>query len=888
MNTQLNWHSLSNAEALKHAATTMHGLPQKEAGNRLTLHGNNSFTPGRRYSPLRRFLLQFNNTLIYILLGSAIVTGIMQHWTDTGVILCVVLINALIGFVQEHKAENALAAIRQLLSPHANVLRDGKPQMIDAALLVPGDIVLLTAGDKVPADIRLLTAHDLRIQESILTGESLDVEKSIQPVSVEAGLSERSCMAFSGTLITAGQGKGVVVATGIQTEIGRISQMLEQVEQTQTPLAIKLSRFSRWLAAIILCVAFATFLFGVYIYDLPVNEMFMVMIGIAVSSIPEGLPAVISITLALGVRTMARKNAIVRHLPVIEALGSATVICTDKTGTLTRNELAVSHVITAEHQFTVTGVGYMPEGKFLLDEKEIKITEYAAGHAMLHGATLNNDAVLSLQEGVWELNGDPTEGALMALALKAGHTREQLQNDYPRKDIVPFSAETRFMATLHQSEKGNIIYVKGAPEQLLSMCDRQLNSDDKTQPLNTHYWELQVSALAGRGERVLAIALKYTDAEQTKLNAQDVQSGLVLLGLFGITDRPREEAKPAIAECYRAGIAVKMITGDHKLTAAAIGKELGIKNSDKVLTGSELDRLSDQALSKVVEEINIYARMHPEHKLRLVKALKANGEIVAMTGDGVNDAPALKIADIGIAMGIQGTEVAKEASALVLADDNFASIVEAVAEGRNIYRNIRRTLQFMLVTDGAEGMTLLIALLAGFTLPITPLQILWVNMITAVTLSLAFAFTPHDPTVMRYPPLAPNAPFFPKSLLLAMFAHLGLLAFGTLGLFLYEIHETNDVAIARTIAVNALVGFQVYYLWGIFPARPQNRQWHRHYMPAIIASISIVPFQLCFTYTPWMQSIFATAPLSPMDWLKVSMVTSVIYVWLWIARLKTK
>lgn len=877
----IHWHNMTAPEALRQLAATPQGLTTEEAARRLTLYGANHFIAARKYSPLRRFLLQFHNILIYILLGAALVTGALQHWTDMGVILTVVLINALIGFVQESKAENALAAIRNLLSPHANVLRDGKALLLDAANLVPGDIIMLAAGDKVPADARLCAAHGLRIQESILTGESLDVEKSISEVPADAALGERASLAFSGTLVTAGQAEAVVVATGTETEIGRINNLLGEVKTPQTPLSLKLGKLSTWLAVIFLAVAFGIFLFGVYIRDLPVEEMFMVMIGIAVSAIPEGLPAVISIALALGVRTMARKNAIVRHLPVIEALGNTTVICTDKTGTLTRNELTVMHLVTAGHNFTVTGVGYMPEGKFMLDGKEIEITEDSVGHAMLHGAALNNDAVLNCKEGIWELNGDPTEGALMTMALKAGHTREQLNEEFPRKGLLPFSAETRFMATLHE-EKGskNIIYVKGAPEQLLSMCHTQLGNTNTEEKLDKDYWERQVASLAARGERVLAIARKYAAPIGAPLQDKHVESGLVLLGLFGIADRPREEAKPAIAECYGAGIAVKMITGDHKLTASSIGKELGIMNSDKVLTGNELDRLSDEALGPVVREINIYARMHPEHKLRLVRALQQSGEVVAMTGDGVNDAPALKMANIGIAMGKQGTEVAKEASALVLADDNFASIVRAIAEGRNIYRNIRRTIRFMLVTDGAEGLTLTIALLAGYTLPITPLQILWVNMVTAVTLSLAFAFAPHDPTAMQRPPLGKHSPFFTKQAIAAMLAQLGLLAFGTLGLFLYKTHTGTDPVAARTIAVNALVWFQIYYLWGIFPERAKATPWLRHYAPALFSSLGVLLLQFFFTYAPWLQALFATAPLSATAWVEIIFVTASIYLWL--------
>lgn len=876
------WHTLPLTEIYKQLATTDHGLSALEAEARLKVHGENMLQALPPVSAAVRFLRQLNNILIYILLASALITALMEHWTDMAVILCVIFINASIGFIQESKAEKALAAIRELLTAHASVLRDGQPHMMVATRLVPGDVVILTAGDKVPADLRLIDAHSLRTQEAILTGESLDVEKSTQSVAQETSLGERTCVAYSGTLVTAGQGKGVVVATAAYTEIGRIGAMLGEAEAPQTQLAIKLARFSRWLAALIVATASGVFLFGLYGRGLPMDEMFMVMIGIAVSAIPEGLPAVISITMALGVRAMARRSAIVRHLPVIEALGSVTVICTDKTGTLTKNELAVTDIVTAERSFCITGVGYSPEGRILFKDKEIMLAEYPTIRDIGCAALLNNDATLKLKKGVWELNGDPTEGALMAFARKAGHEENTLHETWPRQDVIPFSAEARYMATLHHNTDGaGIIYIKGAPEQILAMCDSQQSADGNDAPLVLDYWQAQVSALAKAGKRVLAVAHRHTTQEHRALCHEDIQDKLILLGLFGIMDTPREEARDAIAACLSAGIVVKMITGDHVLTASAVGEMLGLPDSTRVMTGADVEKLSDTALMNAVKEVNIYARMHPEHKLRLVKALQASGAVVAMTGDGVNDAPALKSADIGIAMGRQGTEVAKEASDLVLADDNFASIVHAVEEGRNIYRNIKKTIKFMLVTDGAEGLILLVAMLAGFTLPITPLQILWVNMVTAVTLSLAFAFAPHDPSVMRSTPLPPKLPLFSKPVVVTMLCHILLIAGGTIGLFLYEMKIATETALARTIAVNTVVFFQIYYLWGVFPLQ---RHW-TSLRPAVFTSVGVLLFQLAFTYIPWMQGIFATAPLNGMAWLKVITVSAVIFAWLWIERL---
>jgi calcium-translocating P-type ATPase len=873
-----SWHALESAEVLRALASDAHGLTGAEAESRLKLYGSNAVPVTRGTSVLQRVRRQFRDPLIYVLLAAGCVTAAMQHWTDTGVIAAVIVLNALVGFIQEQKAENALSAIRQLLSLNANVLRDGATHMIAAEQLVPGDIVMLTGGDKVPADVRLLSANSLRMQEAILTGESLDVEKSMLPVAAHASLGDRYCMAYSGTLVTAGQGKGVVVATAENTQIGQIGAMIGQVASPETPLTRKLARFSRVLAVWIVVLSAAIFCFGVTVRGLTASEMFMVMIAIAVSAIPEGLPAVISIILALGMRAMARRNAIVRHLPVVEALGGATVICTDKTGTLTKNELMVTDIIIREHAFDVTGVGYAPEGKILFEQQQISIEEHPALSVMGHAAILNNDATLCMTKGVWELNGDPTEGALLSFAHKAGYEAKATQAAWPRADVIPFSAEARMMATLHHGAGGSIIYVKGAPEEILAMCDHQRNGV-ADEPLDAAYWQEQVAVLARQGKRVLAVASGAASAQQQKLQPDALRGTLSMLGLFGIIDAPREQAKSAIAACLHAGIAVKMITGDHALTASAMGALLGIPSPTQVMTGMDMERLSDAALAQAVASIHIYARMHPEHKLKLVRALQVNGEVVAMTGDGVNDAPAIRMADIGIAMGRNGTEVAKEASDLVLTDDNFASIVHAIEEGRNNYTNIKRTIQFMLVTDGCEALTLILATLMGFALPITPLQILWVNMVTSVTLSLSFAFAPYDPDVMRQRPIRLSAPIFSRAAVGLFLVHALIISAGTIGLFLHEM-QTGDLSTARTVAIHTLVWFQIYYLWGMLCVQKKSSKGIKPYAPLIISTITIIALQLLLSYLPWMQRLFGTTPLDAAAWLKINAVAVTIAIWI--------
>jgi magnesium-transporting ATPase (P-type) len=635
----------------------------------------------------------------------------------------VVILNALIGFIQEGKAEKALEAIRTMLSNQATVLRDNKRKMIPADELVPGDIVFLQSGDKVPADARLLRIKDLRIDESILTGESVPVEKSVSPVDENATIGDRTCIVHSGTLVTYGQGTGVVIGTGDSTEIGHINEMLARVQPLTTRLIRQMAEFSHLLTIAILGLAAATFAFGILVRNHTASEMFLAGVGLAVAAIPEGLPAIITITLAIGVQRMARRRAIIRRLPAVETLGSVTVICTDKTGTLTRNEMTVRTVATANNLFDVSGGGYDPHGGFSVRGNEVISSDHPGLSELALASLLCNDASVSEDGGQWVLSGDPTEGALVTFALKTGLDSMYVNEEFPRLDVIPFESEHKFMATLHRDHAGHgFTYLKGAPERVLEMCNRQ-RSQGEDKPLDVAYWHKMIDEIAARGERVLAVATGLMENEQQGLSFSDVSGGMTLLGLCGIIDPPREEAIEAVRQCRSAGICVKMITGDHAVTAKAIGAQMGIGDGVTAVTGAELEGMSDEQLRETAKKVFVFARVSPEHKLRLVQALQAEGDVVAMTGDGVNDAPALKRADVGVAMGAKGTEVAKESAEMVLADDNFASITSAVEEGRTVFDNIKKAITFILPTNGGEAGIIIVAILADRLLPLTPIQI---------------------------------------------------------------------------------------------------------------------------------------------------------------------
>ncbi len=875
---RVSWHAMPLAEAFGRLDSRPEGLTADEARERLDRFGRNRLRPPPRRHPLRRLLAQFHNVLIYVLIGAALVTALLAHWVDTGVIVGVVLINAAIGFVQEGKAESALAAIRTMLSPQASVLRDGRRIVVPADVLVPGDIVFLQSGDKAPADLRLIRVKGLRLQEAALTGESLAVEKGVAPVPPAAPLGDRSSMAFAGTLVAAGQGTGIVAATGAATEIGRIGSMLVEVQTVVTPLLRHLATFGRWLTAAIVLAAAATFAFGVFVHGEPAGDMFMAAVGLAVAAIPEGLPAIMTITLALGVERMARRNAIVRRLPAVETLGSVTVACSDKTGTLTRNEMTVQTVATGRHLFEVTGAGYAPDGAFLLDGAEESIGDHPILRELARAALLCSDATLREADGDWIVHGDPTEGALLTVAMKAGLDPDFESKACPRTDVVPFESQHRFMATLHHDHEGHgFIYVKGAPERILEMCARQ-RGPAADEPLDADYWRRRMDDMASRGQRVLALAWKAVAAERADLLFADVEDGLTLIGLFGLADPPRVEAIAAVARCQAAGIRVKMVTGDHAGTARAVARRLGLLNADVVLTGSELDTLDDDRLAIVAREVDVFARTSPAHKLRLVRALQSAGEVVAMTGDGVNDAPALKQADVGVAMGLKGTEAAKEAAVMVLADDNFATIAHAVEEGRTIYDNLKKAIAYILPTSGGEAVVIVMAILLGLVLPITPVQILWVNMVTAVTLGLALAFEPPESDVMRRPPRRPDEPILSRLLLWRVAFVSAILVAGTFGLFLWAREHGADVATARTVAVNTLVMFEVFYLFNAryVLAPVLNRRGLFGSRAVLIAIGLVVVLQVLMTYAPPMQHLFGTRPLDAGTWIEIVAVASTV------------
>jgi Ca2+-transporting ATPase len=887
-----HWHHLPAEEVVQLMETDLEcGLDLFEVKHRQERFGPNVLTPRRGKSPLLRFLLQFNNPLIYILLAAAVITAVIKDPVDAGIILAVVLVNAVIGFVQEARAEKAIEALAQAMTAEAAALRSGQRLRLPAAELVPGDVVLLQAGDKVPADLRLIRSRDLRIAEASLTGESVPAEKATEgSLAPDTVLADRLNMAYASTLVTYGQGTGVVIATGDDTEVGRISQLISATQELETPLTRKMARFSRLVLYAILVLAGVTFLVGILRGQTAV-ETFTATVALAVGMIPEGLPAALTVTLAIGVSRMARRKAIIRKLPAVETLGSVTVICSDKTGTLTQNQMTVQQIVVNGACYEVTGTGYSPAGQILAGEHPVDLSaEPALAEVLLAGLLCNDGALIqgmpptegaaggASQGTGWQAQGDPTEVALLVSARKGGMGDDGVAG-LPRLDAIPFDSEHHYMATLHDAgaERPRPVYLKGAVEVLLERCSSALAASGETIPLDAGAIHRDAEEMAERGLRVLAFARGELPPAATSLGHEQVSAGLTYLGLQGMIDPPRLEAVQAVRACQEAGVRVKMITGDHALTAAAVARELGLAGPAEggsglppVLTGRALAEMKDAELIEAAEGTAVFARVSPEQKLRLVEALQVRGHVVAMTGDGVNDGPALKQADVGIAMGVTGTEVAKESADMVLTDDNFATIEAAVEEGRSVFDNLTKIIAWTLPTNLGEGLIIVLAILIGAILPILPIHVLWINMATAGVLGVVLAVELAEADIMRRPPRDPRAPILTAELIERVVVVGLLILAGAFGLFAWELSVGAGDAEARTAAVNMVIVIEIFYLLNcrsltrsMFQVGLLSNRW----VPAGV--IAMVLLQILFTYAPFMNRILYSAPIGIEAWGRI-------------------
>lgn len=882
------WHSMAVGEAVKLLETDISkGLSPIEVQARRDYYGLNQLTPKKGTPLWLRFLLQFHQPLVYILLAATIVTLFLQEWVDASVIFGVILINAAVGFMQESKALKALEALSRSMITSVSVVRDGREHYISSTELVPGDIVTISSGDKIAADMRLIYNRDLQVNESALTGESVPVEKKIEPVGPKTVLADRACMVYASTFATYGRGKAVVVATGDLSEVGRISELINTAENLDTPLTIKIANFSKYLLYVILGLSALTFLVGVA-RGQPYAEMFMAAIALAVGAIPEGLPAAVTITLAIGVARMAKRRAIIRKLPAVETLGSTSVICSDKTGTLTENKMTVQEIFSGNKIYNVSGVGYSFEGgitgiSWNSSDKSIALKE------CLTAGVLCNDSRIVERDKSFQVEGDPTEGALIVSANKARELFPKGLPSFSRKDSIPFESEYQYMATLHDLPDGKkIVYLKGSTEKIVAKCINQLNENGDIIPLDKDAVERQSENMAQKGLRVLAFALLNVPSDKETIGHKDITDSLTFLGLQSMIDPPRKEAIEAVKRCHSAGIRINMITGDHVLTAKAIAGKLNLsgninkKNAPKeivAISGKELEGISDTKLGDYIENVTVFARVTPEQKLRLVKAIQAKGHIVAMTGDGVNDAPALKQANIGIAMGITGTEVAKEAADMVLTDDNFASIEAAVEEGRCVFDNLKKFIVWTLPTNLGEALAIMVAVFAGITLPVAPVQILWINMTTALCLGMMLAFEPKESDLMLRPPNDPKTPIMTSGLVLRTFLIGLILAIGVFGLFFYERNKGLSVEEARTAAVGVLVIGELFYLFNcrsltrsVFSIGIFSNVW------ATAGVIIMITLQLIFTYVPAMNRFFHSAPITLDAWGRICLVGVCVYV----------
>jgi cation-transporting P-type ATPase F len=882
------WHSLPVEGVLDKIKTDPEaGLSSDAVEARRKSLGANQLTPKKQTPLWLRFLVQFHQPLIYILLIATAVTLLLQEWVDASVIFGVVIVNALIGFIQESKALKALDALSRSMTAHATVVRNGKEEKVSSVDLVPGDIVIVSSGDKVPADIRLLKSRDLYVNESALTGESVPAEKNTEKLDSETSLADRSNMIYASTFITHGQARGVVAATGDSTETGRISELISAADVLQTPLTKKIAHFSHLLLYGIIALAGATFLVGV-LRGNSFTDMFMAAVALAVGAIPEGLPATVTITLAIGVSRMAKRHAIIRKLPAVETLGSASVICSDKTGTLTENQMTVQQILSGDNIYRVSGSGYSEDGEITLKDRESG-SDHNALKECLRAGSLCNDSRVVEKDGIFTVEGDPTEGALIVSAKKARSIIKDDIQKLNRIDSLPFESQYQYMATLNKGDGGKrFVYLKGSIEKVLSLCENQLFDGNNIKAVSREGIQQAADSMASSGLRVLAFARMDVDSNTKSLNRENIKKSFIFLGLQGMIDPPRKEAIEAVKTCYKAGIQVKMITGDHLLTAKAIAKKLGFKaqSSDGsaeeellAVSGEELEKLSDDELKNTADKASVFARVTPEQKLRLVKALQARGYVTAMTGDGVNDAPALKQANIGVAMGRSGTEVAKEAADMILVDDNFASIEGAVEEGRCVFDNLRKFIVWTIPTNLGEALAILVAVFIGSVLPIVPVQILWVNMTAAICLGLMLAFEPKEPDIMSRPPIDPKIPIMTRSLLLRTLFVGALLTLGVFGLFMYETHIGATLEQARTVAVNVIIFGELFYLFNcrsltrsMFAVGIFSNKW-------IIVGVSgMIMLQVLFTYMPFMNRFFQSAPIDIYSWMRILAAGFALYV----------
>jgi len=890
----INWHTQDGEASLTALTSSPQGLSATTAAERLQQYGPNLLAQSKMDGPLTLIWRQINNPISWLLIGAGVLAMLLRKYTDSGVVFGAVVINGIIGFIQEHRAGKAIAALSAMVPENATVLRDERLNALPASELVPGDVVQLTGGDRVPADLRLIQVKNLRVDESALTGESVPTLKDHNPVAVDAVLGDRLCMAYGGTVVTQGTATGVVVATGNQTELGRINTLLNQTPQLTTPLTQQLAQVSKWITIAVLGLSTILFGYGILVKQAKVDEALLTAITLAVAAIPEGLPAIITIALAIGVRRMASRQAVVRHLPAVETLGSTSVICSDKTGTLTRNEMTVQALWCEEKEYRLSGVGYAPTGS--LEGNGRTLAELPASlRELLLSGVLCNDADLRQVDGQWTITGDPTEAALVVAGHKIGLEANELRQRHSRLDVLPFESETKYMATLNRGTGVDAVYLKGAPEMVLSRCGLPGDTVTRIQAAQ--------QAMAEQGMRVLAFAKRTPTPDMTQLTPEWAASGFTLLGLMGMIDPPRQEAIAAIAVCHRAGITVKMITGDHHITATAIGRELGIlKPGELAVRGVELDSLSEQELITTARRCHVFARVAPEHKLKLVQALQADGNVVAMTGDGVNDAPALKRADIGIAMGITGTAVAKDAAKVVLADDNFASIAAAVEEGRRVYDNLIKALAFILPTNLSLALTLASAMFffpavmvmqlgTELLLPMAPSQILWINLVASVALSAPIAFEILEPSAMRRKPRPKDTPVFSPFIVIRTTLVAIVMAAGTCALFLWEyiirtgglggtiepaLH-TQALAEAQTMAVTTITLFQIFYLLHCRSLRDSLGSLGWFSNPSVWVGIGILLLlQGAFIYLPFMQNLFHSTSLDLWSWLRATLVASII------------